>query len=127
MRTRATTLVRSAAVAIAAALLRAPSLAGPVEIYGRPLRGLTLVRISEVFRDPGALGDRAFRISGRCARTAAGTLAVRDGEASIVFEAVRFSFPEDAVGARISAEGRLGKDDVKNPVRFLAYGVEVTR
>jgi hypothetical protein len=125
--TKVTTFVRVAAVAVVAALLRSPSLAGQVEIFGRPLRGLTQVRISEVLRDPGALGNRAFRISGRCERTAAGSLAVRDGEASVVLQTVRFSVPEDAVGARISAEGRLGKDDAKNPVRFLADGVEVAR
>ena len=114
-------------VLAAAALAAAPSLGGPVEIYGRPLRGLTQVRVADLLRDPAALGARTFRISGRCERTGAGALAVRDGEASIVLEAVGFSVPEDAVGARVSAEGRLGKEDKQNPVRFLAGGMEVAR
>jgi hypothetical protein len=118
------TLVR---VSVATAFLASVALAGPAEIYGRPLRGLTLVRVAEILRDPKALGARAVRISGRCERTPAGTLAIRDAEAAIALEAVGFSVPENAVGARIAAEGRVDPEEKKSPARFLADGVEVAR
>jgi hypothetical protein len=123
MRRPLPTLVRLAA----AALLAAPALAGPVEVHGRPLRGLTLVRVADVLRDPSALAGRTFRIGGRCQRGGTGGLVVRDGEASIPLETAGFSLPDDAVGAGISAEGRLGPKDDRRPVRFVADGVEVTR
>jgi hypothetical protein len=124
MRAQDSLLLRLAA---AAALLGAPSLAGPVEVHGRPLRGLTMVRVADVVRDPAALAGRAFRIGGRLERAAEGGLAVRDGEASIALETIGFSLPGEAAGARVSAEGRLGKRDETRAVRFLADGVEVTR
>ena len=114
-------------VSLATALLASVSLAGSAEIYGRPLRGLTVVRVSEILRDPKALGARAVRISGRCERNPAGALAVRDAESAIALEAVGFSIPETAVGARIAAEGRVGPEEKKVAVRFLADGVEVAR
>jgi hypothetical protein len=110
-----------------ALLIASVSLAGAAEIHGRPLRGLTLVRVALILRDPGAVGARAVRISGLCERTKDGGLAVRDAEAVIALEAVGFSVPESAVGARIAAEGRVGREEKKSPVRFLADGVEVAR
>jgi hypothetical protein len=124
MRTSSAPLVR---ISVLAALLAFPALAGPAEIYGRPLRGLTLVRVAEILRDPKALGARAFRIGGRCERTPAGALAVRDAEAVIALEVVGFALPENVVGVRIAAEGRIGAEDEKDTVRFLADGVEVAR
>ena len=89
-------------VSAGAAILTASALAGPVEVHGRPLRGLTLVPVADVVRDPTALGSKAFRMGGRLERGPAG-------------------------GLRISAEGRLGSPDERRPVRFVADGVEVTR
>lgn len=108
-------------------LLASAALAGTAEMYGRPLRGLTLVRVAEILRDPNALGARTFRISGKCERTEAGALAVRDAEAVIALEIIGFAVPENAVGAPIAAEGRIGAADKRKPVRFLADGVEVAR
>jgi hypothetical protein len=124
MRTPTSPLIRVSAVAV---LLASVALAGPAEIYGRPLRGLTLVRVAEILRDPKALGARAFRIGGRCERTSEGALTVRDAEAVIALEAIGFAVPENAVGAQIAAEGRIGAEDEKDTVRFLADGVEVAR
>ena len=114
-------------VSAGAAILTASALAGPVEVHGRPLRGLTLVPVADVVRDPTALGSKAFRMGGRLERGPAGGLRIRDGEASIALETSGFSLPDDAAGARISAEGRLGSPDERRPVRFVADGVEVTR
>ncbi len=124
MRTPTSPLIRVSAVAV---LLASVALAGPAEIYGRPLRGLTLVRVAEILRDPKALGARAFRIGGRCERTSEGALTVRDAEAVIALEAIGFAVPENAVGAQIAAEGRISAEEKRNPVRFLADGVEVAR
>ena len=55
----------------------------------------------------------------------AGALAVRDAEAVIALEVIGFAVPENAVGARIAAEGRIGAGEKRNPVRFLADGAEV--
>ena len=114
-------------VSAAAMLLAAPSLAGPTEIYGRPLRGLTQIRVSEILRAPGSFGARMIRIGGLLVRTPAGSLAIQDADAALPLETVGFSVPASAVGGRIAAEGRVAAEEKKSPVRLIAAGVEVAR
>lgn len=110
-------------------LAAAASLAASVEVYGRPLRGLTLVPIAELARSPERFEGREVRAAGKIVRLLGGQLGLAEGEASLPLSSPGFTLPESAVGRRATAEGKVRSQDKENrsPARFVVAGVEVTR
>ena len=104
-------------------------LAASVEVYGRPLRGLTLVPISDLARHPERFEGREVRAAGKIVRLPDGQLGLADGEASLPLSSPGFTLPESSVGRAAAAEGRVRSEDKgdRSPARFVVAGVEVTR
>jgi hypothetical protein len=110
--------------AAAAAVLAAPPL-GAADLFGKPLRGLTAVRVADVVAAPEAYATRAVRVEGK---NAGGPKkpALKDGEAVLPIESDgTFALPADLEGASLAAEGKA--KTVEGRAVFVATGVEVRR
>lgn len=97
--------------------------AGEVELYGKPLRGLSAAPLAEVAA--GRHLERALRVTGVVRSAGAGGVTISEGEASLLVLPDGFSVPEDVAGARMVVEGRAKKGD--SGIRFVASGLEVRR
>ena len=131
---RALSLAAFAAPATSAAsalglFAAAAALAASVEVYGRPLRGLTLVPISDLARGPERFEGREVRVAGNLVRLPGGQLGLADGKVSLPLSTPGFTLPETSIGRRAAAEGKVQSEDKErqSPARFVAAGVEVTR
>jgi len=91
------------------------------ELYGKPLRGLTAVPISEVKRSPERWSGKTIRVAGTAAGGSSAEVTLSEGGASLAVRADGFSLPEKLGGARVVAEGKL-RDGA-----LVATGVEVSR
>ncbi len=119
-------LASLAAAASLAALLSAAALAGTVEVYGRPLRGLAAVPVAEVVADPARFADRPVRVAGT-GRKSGAELRIVEKDAALSIVPQGFMLPDTASGARWTAEGRIEAGAKGAPPRLLAVGVEVER
>ena len=101
--------------------------AAPAELYGKPLRGLSAVRVADILAGPERYAGKSIRVTGLGANSS-GTAAVTEGAASLPLQTDgSFALPERLDGAQITAEGRVRKDaSSPNPV-FVAIGIEVKR
>jgi hypothetical protein len=119
---------RQAVLALAACALAASAAAGPTtEVYGRPLRGLTLVPVEALLRDAPRYVGRSVRIRGVAQRPSSGPALLKDGDAMIELVTPSFSLPPDVAGSKVAAEGQVRPGDKLTPARFVADGVEVIR
>ena len=102
--------------------------AGPAELYGKPLRGLSPVRVADVLASPERYVGKSIRVLGTGAKSSAGALTVTESSASLRLETDgTFSLPEKLDGAQVTAEGRVRKDSSNPTPTFVAIGVEVKR
>ncbi len=99
------------------------SAAGGVELFGKPLRGLSAVPLAEV--SAGRHQDEAIRVSGIARKPGMERVTIAEGEATLLVQAEGFSLPEDLAGARVTAEGRVRKGEA-GPY-LAASGIEVRR
>lgn len=115
---------RIAALAAAfAALLALP--ARGADLYGKPLRGLTAVRVAAVVADPARYATKPVRVEGANAGSA-GKPALKDGDAVLpVVPDGSWTLPADLAGGTLAAEGRARAE--KDGVVFVATGLEVKR
>lgn len=111
---------------VPAALLALAAVAGTVELYGRPLRGLSAVPVSTVLSSPERYADRSVRVAGT-GRRGAGGLEIVEGDAALQVQPSGFSLPDSATGARWTAEGKVRLPGKGSPPVLLASGVEVER
>ena len=78
-----------------------------VEIYGRPLRGLTPVPLARLVDAPAAYDGRTVRTEGTIAAVSGGTVTLEEGGKSlrVVAKDRAFALPANAVGSRAAVEG----------------------
>lgn len=101
----------------------AVAVAGGVELFGKPLRGLSVVPLAEV--SAGRHQDKAIRVVGTASKPGKEGVTISDGEATLLVQADGFSLPGDLAGARVTAEGRVRKGEA-GPF-LAASGIEVRR
>ena len=94
------------------------------ELYGKPLRGLSAVSIAAVVAHPADYEGKTIRISGPN-KGEKGHPALAEGGALLSLVTDGFSLPDDLPDARLTAEGRVRKDE--KGAAFVATGVEVRR
>ncbi|MEO6325793.1 MAG: hypothetical protein ABIT01_06145, partial [Thermoanaerobaculia bacterium] len=100
--------------------------AGPAELYGKPLRGLSAVRLSDVLASPERYAGKAIRVMGSGAGASASAVTISESSASLRVETDgSFSLPDKLDGAQVIAEGRIRKES--GSPTFVAVGVEVKR
>lgn len=114
---------RRLAILALAALLATTAVAGGVELYGKPLRGLSAVPLAEV--SAGRHQDKAIRVSGTASKPGKEGVTISDGEATLLVQAEGFTLPEDLAGAKLTAEGRARKSEAG--AVLAASGIEVRR
>lgn len=114
---------RTAALALVFALAAAGG-ARAADLYGKPLRGLSPVRVADVAANPEKYAAKAVRVEGENAG-AAGKPALKDGDALLAIEADGFALPAGLSGGRIAAEGKAARKDGR--AVFVATGLEVRR
>lgn len=101
-----------------------PLLGAAVEVYGRPLRGLSAVSLTEITGHPERYRDRAIRVAGEVAGAAGPRLVLSEGGASLPVESDgSFSLPSLAKGAKVTTEGKLRSGTLV----LAATGLEVRR
>lgn len=100
------------------------ALAGPAEIYGKPLRGLSAVPIPALLASPERYAGKSVRVAGTGRKGALG-LEVADGEAGLKVAPEGFALPDSALGSRWTVEGKV-RAEGGGPV-LAASGVEVSR
>lgn len=100
--------------------------ASTVELYGRPLRGLSAVPLATVLAAPERYADRSIRVAGTGRRGADG-LEVAEGDAALALDPSGFSLPDSALGLRWTAEGKLRVAGKGSRPVLVASGVEVAR
>jgi len=116
--------LRALALAAAGALLAAAGTLLAAEVYGKPLKGLSVVSVAEAVSNPAAYSGKTIRVAGVNAGEK-GKAALKEGAAVLPIVADGFELPEDLGKARIAAEG--GLRDAPGGVVFVATGVEVRR
>jgi hypothetical protein len=115
----------AAALAAAALALWAAGPAGAADLYGKPLRGLTAVRVAAIVAAPEKYAAKAVRVEGKNGGPA-GKPALRDGDAVLpIVTDGSFSLPDGLEGGALAAEGRARS--VEGHAVFVATGVEVRR
>ena len=115
----------AARVLAAAALVLAALPARGADLYGKPLRGLTAVRVAAVVADPARYAAKSVRVEGANAGSA-GKPALKDGDAVLpIVTDGSYALPGTLSGGALAAEGRARAD--KDGVVFVATGVEVRR
>lgn len=95
-----------------------------VELYGRPLLGLTPAPLSEVVANPAKFKDRILRIEAT-GQGGGASLRLSSGAASLPLRGEGFELPKELNGARLAAEGRLRGEGAE--LAFVATGLEVKR
>jgi hypothetical protein len=104
------------------------SAAGPAELYGKPLRGLSPVRIADILASPERYAGKSIRVVGTGANGSAGTVSLAEGSTSLRLETDgTFALPEKLDGTHVTAEGRVRKEASSPTPTFVAIGVEVKR
>ena len=112
--------------------------AGPAELYGKPLRGLSPVRLADVLASPERYAGKTIRVLGAGAKasaagpaSSAAAVTITEGSAALRIETDgTFALPEKLEGAQVTAEGKVGtvrKDSSDPGPTFVAIGVEVKR
>ncbi len=78
-----------------------------VEVYGRPLRGLTPVPIARLVDAPAAWDGKTVRTEGTISSVSGGTVTLEEGGKSlrVVARDGAFALPAGAVGSRAAVEG----------------------
>jgi hypothetical protein len=110
--------------AAAVAVLAAPPVRA-ADLFGKPLRGLTAVRVADVVAAPEAYAARAVRVEGKNAG-GPGKPALKDGDAVLPIETDgSFALPAELEGALLAAEGKVKTREGR--AIFVATGVEVRR
>lgn len=112
------------ALSAAAVVSAASSGAAAVELYGRPLLGLTPAPLSEVVANPAKFKDRILRIEAT-GQGGGASLRISSGAASLPLRGEGFELPKELNGARLAAEGRLRGEGAE--LAFVATGLEVKR
>jgi hypothetical protein len=117
------------AVAVLSMLLGGPARAESqegIELYGKPLRGLSAIALEELVKNPDQFRDRTIRVTGK-AGGGGGLVTITEGAASLAIKTDgTFALPEKLDGARVTAEGRVRIEKGSGPI-FAATGVEVRR
>ena len=113
---------------LAAVLVAALALpAAGAELYGRPLRGLSTVPISELARNGAAYEGKTIRVRGAVA-VAEKAFRLTEGEASVAVTMRDGSaLPPDASGASATAEGTFRAKGAGGGPTLEATGVELSR
>jgi len=105
----------------------APAQSGGVELYGKPLRGLTAVPLTTIAQNPEAYRDRTIRVTGEGKSAEGGAVTISEGAASLQLKTDgSFSMPGKLAGARVTAEGRV-RSEKGSGTTFVATGIEVKR
>ncbi|KAA0253480.1 hypothetical protein FBQ97_04990 [Acidobacteria bacterium ACD] len=111
---------------LVAAGLALSAAASTVELYGRPLRGLSAVPVATVLASPERYADRSIRVAGT-GRKGGDGLEIVDGDAALALAPSGFSLPDSALGLGWTAEGKLRVGGKGSPPVLVASGVEVAR
>ncbi len=96
-----------------------------MELWGKPLHGLTPVSIAAVLAHPERYKEKPVCLTGTGGGEK-GHPVIRDGKAALLLLTDgSFSLPEDLEGTSLRAEGRV--EAGPNGPALLATGVEVRR
>lgn len=99
--------------------------AAAADLYGKPLRGLSVVGVGAVVANPARYSGKAVRVEGTNAGSQ-GRPALKEGDALLpIVSDGSFKVPEGLTGGFLAAEGRV-RPLASGPV-FVATGVEVRR
>jgi hypothetical protein len=111
----------AAALAAAAFALAVPARAA--DLYGKPLRGLTPVRVAAIVASPERYAARAVRVEGKN-EGAAGRPSLKEGDAVLpIVSDGAWEVPEALAGGTLAAEGRAQTREGR--AVFVASGLEV--
>jgi hypothetical protein len=98
------------------------------ELYGRPLRGLSITKLSELVKDPRKHAGRSLAIAGTARPAGQGAIRLEEGDSSILIVSDgTYSLPQDPAGAAARAEGRLAEGPGSDGLKFIASGVQLSR
>lgn len=108
-----------------AALAVSAAAQGAAELYGRPLRGLSTVAVSEVLANGAKWSGRLIRVEGTLRRDASGSHLVQQGDSALPLDTDgSFRLPATAAGP-VAAEGKV--QAAETTLRLVASGVEIRK
>jgi hypothetical protein len=97
------------------------------ELYGRPLRGLTPVRLAELGKRPAEYDGKTIRVRGDVL-SEAGAFLLAEGDARLLVTLRDGTpLPKDVKGASAAAEGVFRAKGPGGSPALEATGVELTR
>ena len=102
--------------------------AAGVELYGKPLRGLTPVPIAELNRSAAVHDGKTIQVRGKV-RSGEGAFLLTEGAASVrvTMSGPGAALPSDASGASATAEGLFRAKGPGGGPALEATGLELTR
>jgi hypothetical protein len=114
------------AVLLSGIVLATTALALPaVEVYGKPLRGLTAVAVREAVTEPERFAGVEIRVAGPNAGPEGKPGLKEDDRFLPIVTDGSFKLPGKLDGTTLAAEGSLRREG--SSVLFIATGVEVKR